>query len=278
MLLLVVVVHLVHTVVVVALLTLTSRRWAGRVATTPVAALAECAKDADLLSINLCLHLRALLCLLHLDDDDQVTLAVLPSFRVDVDIVDLIVALDDGYCARTLPFEAHNLRCTPIKLALGAYLFLMHLLRDVIVGNSAVARFGVVTFQDGLQDPLGKTDGPDGALPRDRLSVCGNAHAVVDISVKHTVDVKNHISKVLRALTVVGYEELVCRTGGEVHWRLGGGGGITATLSWLPWRGLELGQHGGVAVVLGGSIVGSGVSVINGGVVFVALVTVNLFV
>jgi hypothetical protein len=64
----------------------------------------------------------------------------------------------------------------------------------------------------------------------------------------------------------------------SVHWRLGGGGGITATLSWLPWRGLELGQHGGVAVVVGGSIVGNGVGVINGGVVFVTLFTVNLFV
>jgi hypothetical protein len=56
------------------------------------------------------------------------------------------------------------------------------------------------------------------------------------------------------------------------------GGGITATLSWLPWQGLELGQHGGVAVVVGGSIVGSGVGVIDGGVVFVALFAVNLFV
>ncbi len=100
-----------------------------------MAALAECAKEADLLSIDLCLHLRALLCLLCLGDDDRVTLAVLPSFRVDVDIVDLVVVLDDGYCARTLPFEAHNLWCTPIKLVLGAYLFLMHLLRDVIVGR-----------------------------------------------------------------------------------------------------------------------------------------------
>ena len=56
------------------------------------------------------------------------------------------------------------------------------------------------------------------------------------------------------------------------------GGGITATLSWLPWRGLELEQHGGVAVVVGGSIIGSGAGVIDSGVVFVAHFAVNLFV
>jgi hypothetical protein len=186
--------------------------------------------------------------------------------------------LDGGCCACTLPFEAHNLRCTPIKLVLGAYLLLMHFLGDIIVGSGAVARGRIAIFLDGLQDLLGKTDGLDAMLPRDGLSVRGNAHAIVNISVEHTIDVKNHVSKVLRALTVVGYEKLVCRTDGEVHWQLGGGGGITATLSLLPWRGLELGQHGGIAVVVGGSIVGSGVGVINGGVVFVALFTVNLFV
>ena len=56
------------------------------------------------------------------------------------------------------------------------------------------------------------------------------------------------------------------------------GGGIAVTLSWLPWQGLELGQHGGVAVVVGGSIVGSGVGVIDGGVAFIALFAINLFV
>ena len=40
--------------------TLASRRWAGR-AVTHVAALAECAKEADLTRVDLCLRLRALL-------------------------------------------------------------------------------------------------------------------------------------------------------------------------------------------------------------------------
>ena len=164
----VVVVHLVPTVAAVASRTLTSRMWAGRVAITPMAALAECAKEAVLPSVDLCLRLRALLRILHLDDEDRVTLtlAVLPSFRVDVDAVNLIVALDDGCSGRTLPFEAHNLWCTPIKLVLGEYLLLLHLLRDVIVGNGAVARSGVAIFQDGLQDLLGKTYALDGALPQ----------------------------------------------------------------------------------------------------------------
>jgi hypothetical protein len=40
--------------------TLASRRWAGR-AVTHVAALPECAKEADLTRVDLCLRLRALL-------------------------------------------------------------------------------------------------------------------------------------------------------------------------------------------------------------------------
>ena len=101
----VIVIHPVPTVAAVALRTLTSRRWAGRVASTPVAALAEGTKEADLPSVDLCLRLRALLRPHHLDDEDQVTLAVLPSFRVDVDVVYLIVVLDDGCSAHTLPFN-----------------------------------------------------------------------------------------------------------------------------------------------------------------------------
>jgi hypothetical protein len=65
---------------------LASRRWAGR-AVTRVAALAECTKEADLTSVDLCLCLCTLLCPLHLDDEDRVALAVPPSFRVDVDVV-----------------------------------------------------------------------------------------------------------------------------------------------------------------------------------------------
>ncbi len=49
--------------------TLASRRWAGR-GVTRVAALAECSKEADLTRVDLCLHLRALLCPLHLEDED----------------------------------------------------------------------------------------------------------------------------------------------------------------------------------------------------------------
>ena len=43
----------------------------------------------------------------------------------------------------------------------------------------------VAIFQDGLQDLLREADGVDGALPRDGLSVHGNAHAVVGIA-EHT--------------------------------------------------------------------------------------------
>ena len=62
--------------------TLASRRWAAGRAVTRIAALAECAKEADLTRVNLCLRLRALLRPLHLDDEDRVALAVLPSFRL----------------------------------------------------------------------------------------------------------------------------------------------------------------------------------------------------
>jgi hypothetical protein len=94
---LVIVVHLMPAVAAVT--PFASWRWAGRVAAAPVAALAECAKEADLPSINHCLHLHALLCLLHLDNEDGVALAVPPSTRVNVYVVDLVVTLDDG-CLR----------------------------------------------------------------------------------------------------------------------------------------------------------------------------------
>ena len=145
--------------------TLASRRWARR-GVTRVAALAECAKEADLTRVDLCLRLRALLRPLHLDDEDRVALAVLPSFRVDDDVLDWVVALEDGCSARALPLDAHNLQCTPKKLVLGAYLLLLHLLCNVIVGNGVVARGGVAIFQDGFQDLLGETDALDGAAIR----------------------------------------------------------------------------------------------------------------
>ena len=130
-----------------------------------MAALAECVKEADLPSVNLCLRLCVLLCPLHLDNEDRVALAVPPSSRVDIDVVDLVAALDDGCSARKLPFDAHNLWCTPKKLVLGAYLLILHLLCEVIVGDGPVARGGVATFQDGLQDLLFETDALDGTLP-----------------------------------------------------------------------------------------------------------------
>jgi hypothetical protein len=269
--------------------TLASRRWAERAATR-IAALANCAKEADLPSVDLCLRCRTLLRPLHLDDEDRVTLAVLPSFRDDDDVVNWVVALEDGCSACTLPLDAHNLRCTPKKLVLGAYLLLLHLLRDVIVGDGAMARGGVAIFQYGLQDLLGEADGVDGVLLRDGLSVHGNAHVVVGIA-EHTVDVKHHVSEVLLALGVVGQEELVRGVDGKVLRRLGGGGTHCSDIiialplhlllgaGGLPWRCLELGRHGGVVVVVVGSVVGGGgFGVVGGSVVLVALFAVNLFV
>ena len=65
-----------------------------------------------------------------------------PCFRVDVDVVDLVIPLDDHECARALPLEAHNLRCAPKMLVLGAQILVLHLLRDVIVGDED----GLVSF------------------------------------------------------------------------------------------------------------------------------------
>ena len=60
----------------VLLLVVVSRRWAGRVAAAPVAALAEGIEEADFPGVNLCLRHRALLGLLHIDYADGVALAV----------------------------------------------------------------------------------------------------------------------------------------------------------------------------------------------------------
>jgi hypothetical protein len=89
---------------VAAITPLASRRWAGRVSTAPVAALAEYAKEADPPSVDHCLCLRALLCLLHLDNEDGVALAVPPSAHVDYYVVNCVVTLDDACSARTLSF------------------------------------------------------------------------------------------------------------------------------------------------------------------------------
>ena len=56
-----------------------------------------------------------------------------------------------------------------------------------MTGAVARARGILGIFQDGLQDLLGEADGLDGTLPRDGLSVCGNAHTVVGIA-EHTVN------------------------------------------------------------------------------------------
>ena len=76
---------------------------------------------------------------LYLDNENRVALAVPPSAQVNIDIVDRVVTLEDGCSTRTLPLDWHNLWCTPIKLVLGEYLLLLHLLRDVIVGDGRVA-------------------------------------------------------------------------------------------------------------------------------------------
>ena len=101
---------------------------------------------------------------------------------------------------------------------------------------------------------------------------------------------KNHVSDVLLALGVVGHEELVRGVDGKVLRRLGGGGRHHSDIiialplhlllgaGGLPWRCLELGRHGGVVVVVVGSVVGGGFGVIGGSVVLVDLFTVNLFV
>jgi hypothetical protein len=88
---------------------------------------------------------------------------------------------------------------------------------------------------------------------------------------EHTVDVKHHVSDVLLALGVVEHEELVRGVDGKVLRGLGGGGrhcsGSGAILlGGLRRKRLHLGRHGGVVVVVGGSVVGGGVGVGVGGV------------
>lgn len=72
-----------------------SRRWAGIVAAAHVAALALCVKEVDLPNVNLCLHRRALFCILRLDDEDGVALAlaVPPSAHVHIDVVNWVGSL-----------------------------------------------------------------------------------------------------------------------------------------------------------------------------------------
>ena len=197
-------------------------------------------------------------------------------------VLDWVVTLEDGPSARALPLDAHNLRCNPKKLVLGAYLLLLHLLHNIIVGNGSVARGFVSIFQDSLQDLLGVADAVDGVLPRDRHSVRGNAHAVVGIA-EHTVDVKHHVSDIMLALGVVGHEELVRGANGEVLRRLGGGGrrcsgsgALPLSLlgaGRLPRRGRDLGRNGGVVVVVRSNVI-VGSSIAGGGVVGYGIVVI----
>jgi len=83
---------------------------------------------------------------------------------------------------------------------------------------------------------------------------------------------------VLQALTVVGDKEEVCR-------RFGGEGRHLSYVSALPlggrlpWRGLQLGRHGGVVIIVEGSVAADSVGVSGGsrGVVPVALFIVGDF-
>ena len=93
--------------------------------------------------------------------------------------------------------------------------------------------------QDELEDVLGWAEILDSALPQDRLSIHDKTHVVVSVA-EHSVDMNNHGSTVLQALTVVGDKEEVCRT-------FGGEGRHLSYVSALPlggrlpWRGLQLG-------------------------------------
>ena len=95
---------------------------------------------------------------------------------------------------------------------------------------------------------------------------------------EHSVDMNNHGSTVLQALTVVGDKEEVCRT-------FGGEGRHLSYVSALPlggrlpWRGLQLGRHGGVVIIVEGSVAADSVGVSGGstGVVPVALFIVGNF-
>ena len=74
LLLVIVVVHLVPVTANTSILasrTLASRRWAGRIAAAPMAALAEGTEETDSPGVNLCLRRRALLGLLHLDPSSR---------------------------------------------------------------------------------------------------------------------------------------------------------------------------------------------------------------
>ena len=102
--------------------TLASRRMAGR-GVTRIAILAECAKEADLTRVDLCLCLRALLRSLHLDDENQVALAVLLSFRVDNDVLDWVVVLEDGSSARALHLMHTTCGAPPKSLCSGRIFF-----------------------------------------------------------------------------------------------------------------------------------------------------------
>ena len=85
------------------------------------------------------------------------------------------------------------------------------------------------------------------------------SHVVVSVA-EHSVDMNNHGSMVLQALAVVGDKELVDGVDGEVCRRFGGEGRHLSYVSALPlggrlpWRGLQLGRHGGVVIVVGGSV------------------------
>ena len=179
-----------------------------------------------------------------------------------------------------------HLQCTPKLLVLGEHLHLLvlHLLCHIIIGDDAMAGGGVGIFQDELEDVLGEADRLDSTLPQDRLSIHDKTHVVVSVA-EHSVDMNNHGSMVLQALAVVGDKELVDGVDGEVCRRFGGEGRHLSYISTLPvgarlpWRGLQLGRHGGVVIVVGGSVTADSVGVSGGSgfVVRVALFIVGDF-
>ena len=99
---------------------------------------------------------------------------------------------------------------------------------------------------------------------------------------EHSVDVNGHVNVVVRALTVVGHKELAIGVDREVCNDAGGGGrhlscylGALPLDGSLPWNRLCRGRHGGVVVVVGGSVFVGGSIFVRGSVVGDGVVVVG---
>ena len=163
----------------------------------------------------------------------------------------------------------------------------MHLQCRVVPSDDARAALAVLCAHDLAEDRLIKGPRGDCTNEQHQEAVLGHLHLVLTL-LHRSIDAKYHLGVVVDSVSlVVICEGVSCidgeggcggDSGGDRWRRLCSGSGDILLGGLLCWNRLHRGRHGGVVIVVGGSIVGSGVGDGIGIVVIDALFVANDFI